>query len=107
MDEIDRRNREIDSLMFRQIARPPQPIDFSSFNYSLPKLESSVKNLRYSDDHVKFVEEKLQVTREGECEEKINAMDTEQFIRFYKEVTEEWGARKIKYPEKKRRKVAY
>lgn len=119
MDEIDEMNRrfafiEYKPLRLETFERPtfpkilpeqkPKPIDFSNFNYSLEKLLSSVKDLRYSDEHVKFVEEKLGVTREGECAEKINAMSTEEFIRFYKEVMEEWENMKRKYPERKKKK---
>jgi hypothetical protein len=118
MDEIDEMERQISFMEYRRprleifqqpllpsIQREePKPIDFSTFNYSLERLQSSVKDLQYSDEHVKFVEEKLGVTREGECAEKINAMNTEEFIRFYKEVMEEWETMKRKYPERKKKK---
>jgi hypothetical protein len=68
-------------------------------DYSTKKLEKSTKELTYSVELEKFVEEKLGVTRKGECEEKINAMSTEEFVEFYKEVMDDWEAGKRGYGE--------
>lgn len=73
--------------------------DMERIRYSLDELRESTKKLEYSMDLEKFVEEKLGVTREGECAEKINAMSTEEFVAFYKEAMDDWDARQREYDD--------